>query len=361
MSSPQIPSWNHVVLVNDFDDGYWDDDFENAYPEAYKALTNLKPKYSQPGMYLEAIKTYNQYIDIAIGFYGGKMAVDYIYELTGSLPKGIVPKPMLNKKGAKRYIAGATYDNGTFVPLLTDEQKKAVVSADNELNINPEDIQFSEEKIPREIRRVVRKGIEEVHARRNARASYKESAALYTTDVVAQVLMNSDSIIDNPYTNLTDIEHQKKRMSLEDHIREYDEFHSHDDDEVVAIDVPIDSVSDRYSYANSVSSAYRQRLANETYILKIMKDAGMKVFTDSQLKNMSPELKSRYKNSDIFEYEDLLTKKERKKYAKKYRKESKKYAKDIAKHRASSDRALANLLSSRSIINIISEEMDPDE
>ena len=87
----------------------------------------------------------------------------------------------------------------------------------------------------------------------------------------------------------------------------------------------------------------------------------MKVFTDSQLKNMSPELKSRYKNSDVFEYEDLLTKKERKKYAKKYKKESKKYAKDIARHRASSDRALANLLSSRSIVNIINEEMDPDE
>ena len=351
----KIPEWNHVILVNDFNDGYWDDDFEFACPEAFKALTNLKPKYSQPGMYMEPIKIYNKYIDIAYEFYGGEMAVRFIQKKTGMLPKGIVPRPALNKKGAKKYVAGATYDSGVYVPELSAEQREKL-SEKYIMDVNPEDIHFSEEKIPRQIRRAIRRGVEEVQARRNARASYKESSALYTTDVISQVMLNADKILEDPYTNLDDINASASGMSLEDHVREYDKRHEHDDEEYREIDAPIDDVNDMYSYANSYTSAYRQRLANDTYVLKIMRDAGMSIFTDRQLMHMSPDMKVRYRN--VFGGDAMMTKKEFKKYSKKYEKDTKKYQKEVSKHRASADRALANLLSSRSIINVINEEMD---
>ena len=354
----EIPEWNFIVLFNDFDDGYWDDDFETAAPEAFTALQNIKRKHGDPATYDEAMATYKKYIDVAYEFYGGKMAVEFIKETTGQYPKGIVPPPKLNKKGEKKYVAGAQYDIGKYVPTLTNDQQQAIAE-EYVKDIDPEDIQFSDEKIPRNIRRRLRKDINDIRARNNARASYKDSTAQFTTDVITQIIMHSEDIINDPYRDIDDIiDDRNNGMGLKEHVKLYDKRHEYDDDDYVIVDAPVVD-NDRYSYAGGMTSAYQQQIANDTYVLRIMQEHGMKAFTSKELEEMSPSRKAYYRN--IFGIDAVMSEKERKKYNKQYKKQTKQYKKKMAKHTADSDRSLASLLSSRSVVNMLQEGFNEND
>lgn len=359
MSNPYgVPDWNFTILVNDFGDNYWNDDFERECPEAANALMNINRKCSDPAEYEEAIELYNRYIQEAYDFYGGKIAVDFIKKKTGQLPKGIKKPPKLNGKGKKKYIAGAQYDIGKFVPI-TDDNEMVRLTEKYDSRVSGEELQYSSEKLPREVRRQLRKDIGGMISRRNARSSYKESTAMYTTDILAQVIMNQDKIINDPYSSAIDIGHDDtSNMSLEEHIALYDETHK-EIDGPQEIDVPISQSNDRYVYANSYSSSYAQKVANDTYVLELMKKANLTKFSSKELDRMSDEQKQKYRS--VFGTEALMSKKESKALRKKYRKQTKQYKNDMTKHMSDSNRALASLLSSRSVVNMISEGMDPDE
>lgn len=359
MSNPYgVPDWNFTILVNDFGDNYWNDDFERECPEAANALMNINRKCSDPAEYEEAVELYNRYIGVAYDFYGGKIAVDFIKKKTGQLPKGIKKPPKLTGHGKKKYIAGAQYDIGKYVPVVSKDEMKQLTEIYN-VGISKKEPEYSADKLPRQIRRQLRKDIGGMISRRNARSSYKESTAMYTTDILAQVIMNQDKIINDPYSSAIDSGRDDiSTMSLDEHVALYDETHK-ESEGLPEINVPVAESNDRYYYANSYSSSYSQKLANDNYVLELMKKANLTRFSSKELDRMTDTQKQRYRS--VFGTEALMSKKESKQLRKKYKKQTKQYKNDMTKHMSDSNRALASLLSSRSAVNMISEGMDEDE
>ena len=353
-----MPYWILIIVVNVFGDNYWSDSFEKECPEAAEALLNINEKYSDPAEYEAAIELYNRYIGVAYDYYGGKIAVKYIKKLTGLLPRGITNPPKMTDKCKKKYLAGAQFDIGKHVPIIDKDAMSKLTDIYNK-GIDGSDPEYSEEKPPRQIRRQLRKDVAGMISKRNARASYKESTAMYTTDILYQVIANRDKIINDPYSNiLDDARDDIYNMSLDEHVRYYED-NNKEPDPLHEINVEVNDRNDRYSYANSYSLSYSQRLANDRYVLELMKRAGMTHFGKKELSRMSDEQKQRYR--DVFGAEALMTKHESKKELKKYKKQTKQYKNDMTRHMSDSNRALASLLSSRSVVNMIAEGMDEDD
>lgn len=359
MSNPYgIPDWNFTILVNDFGDNYWNDSFEKECPEAAEALLNIHDKYSDPASYEEAMRLYNRYIGEAYEYYGGKIAVKYIKKTTKQLPRGIINPPKLNGKGKKKYLAGAQFNVGKYVPVIEGDKLKKLIDIYNK-DVSGNEPDYSKHAIDRTIRRELRRGISGMISKHNARASYKESTAMYTTDILYQVIANRDKITSDPYNDILYTEsNDVYNMSLDEHVKYYEEMNK-EPDSLVEVNVNIPELNDRYAYSNSISSTYSQRLANDRYVFEIMRQYGMTKFGKKERARMTEDQKHHYKN--VFGSEVMMSKKEKKKQTKKYKKQTKKYKNDMTRHMSDSNRALASLLSSRSAVNMIAERMDEDD
>ena len=82
----QIPDWNFTILVNDFDDGYWDTGVENECPKEFIAISNLSKKYRNYLDWASAMQIYEDNIQAIIDYYGGQMLIDFMFEAAVDYP-----------------------------------------------------------------------------------------------------------------------------------------------------------------------------------------------------------------------------------------------------------------------------------
>lgn len=337
-----VPEWNFTILMNDFDDDYWDDDFERYNPEAFYALSNLNRKCNTIEMYEEQKEIYDKYIPEAEKFYGGPLAIKFLRKEFGNV-KGLPKPPKLKNKLMKKYVEGAYYQLGKYVPKIDTSVLK---SAEHEqlAGVDFSNVKFVPPDVPKEVLKKTAKIIADSRLTGNTKAS----TVSFSTDIISQIAENVDAISNNPFLDIDKaISGNLSMLSLDEHERLYDE---RVEAEKLAAEREELSTDDEVSYGSTYGS-YRSRLKSSIYVYKSLEKAGQKPFADEQLAEMSDARKQLLSN--YLGAETVMTPKELKKLKKQRKKELKKYNEDFAKHRSETNRALANILSSQSILNRI--------
>ena len=324
------------ILVNNFNDGYQDRDFESEHPEAYKALSNIHKVSPDIETYEKDIATYNRYIDEAESYYGGKVALKYLRKKFGEI-KGYPTKPKLKKKLEKKYNSAIQYSIGKhFDPITVDE----IAELDAKLyapTVPIEEIEFEAPTLTRNLKRAVRAEINSSSLKRNKIAS----EVAFSVDIISQISSSIDEIMDDP----NNINSDDKIMKLKEHLDFWDATHDENTYDDVSSEDLLPSSSDYSMYGRRINNG------TSTFIYKKMIEAGLKPFDDDALSSMSDDKKQLYSRELGSEY--VMTPKQLKKYRKKQKKAQKEYNKEYGKHIASSNRALLSMLSSRDRLNKI--------
>jgi hypothetical protein len=336
-----VPDWNFIILMNEFDDDYWDDDFERANPEAFHALSNINRKCSSVEQYEEQMEIYNKYIPEAEAFYGGPLAIKFLREEFENV-KGLPRPPKLKSKLMKKYIEGAYYQHGKYVPKINESVIKA---AEDKIqsDIKLEEVKFVEPEVSKEFIRKTAKVINESRLS----VAHKASEISFNTDIIAQIAANADMLSANPYMEINAaLTNGLASLSIEEHEKLYDE--NAEEEALLKEREPIDGSDDDVpSYSSRDSYAKRNR--SSIYIAKVLDKAGQMPFTRDQVNGMTESRKSMLSN--YFGKEAFMTPKQLKKLKKQRKKEMQRYQEMYAQSQADTNRALANILTSNSIIN----------
>ena len=337
-----VPEWNFTILMNDFDDDYWDDDFERYNPEAFYALSNLNRKCNTIEMYEEQKEIYEKYLPEAEKFYGGPLAIEFLRKEFGNV-KGLPRPPKLQGKLMKKYVEGAYYQLGKYIPKI---DSSVIKEAEREQlkGVDFSNVKFVPPDEPKEVLRKTAKLI----ADSKLTGNHKASSVSFSTDIISQIAENVDVIANNPFMDIDKaLFSNLSTLSLAEHERLYDE---REEAEKLAAEREELSSSEDISYGSTIGN-YRNRLRSSIYVYKSLEKAGQKPFADEQLAEMSQGRKDLLAN--YLGAEAVLTPKELKKLKKKRKKEMKQYEEQYSRHQSETNRALSNILSSQSILSKI--------
>lgn len=337
----QIPDWNFKILINDFGDDYWDDDFESSHPEAFKALSNLNDVYGTIPEYEEAIEIYDKYIGEAEEFYGGKMAMKYLKKTFGNI-KGYKKRPKLKSKLRKHYSEDVIYRTGRFYEPLTDvETYELDKKAFGDNGKDPSTFEYDYPYIDRNRRRAAKAALTNNILGRNKAGS----EITFATDIISQIAYNYENNVDF-FDNIDIRRDFSKRdlsdLSIEEHERLYDVEHEPQYNDLSGSDLL--NNGDGMVYSMGTQSRYLNKLSVSAYVYRALVEANQLPFTKEELDNMSDARKKFY--SSELGIEAVMTPHELKKYKKKRRKQMKQYEKEYKQHQAVSSRALAAMMTS---------------
>lgn len=347
-----IPAWNFQLLVNVFeDDNYWDVSLQEDNPEAYEAITSIGKKYGDIAAYEDALELYNKYEPQIIEYYGGEKVVDFIMEEFDTIPVGIMKPPKLKNKLKEKYIKGINYSTGKYyAPVSSEEQldwdKDRFVDGNQAANELP--------RMSRHLKRALRSIINRTDA--------SASSVYFNTDIIAQIRNGN-------YESEESMDDRVTRMSVDEHVKMYDKRHGTEYKELTneeKLALINDDKNTANSYVPRYSLAQSQQVSTSIFIKKMMIKSGLNPISDRERSNMTTaEIKrlATFLGAE-YVYDDKMMKKmikKSEKLKKRAEKERLRYDRDYAHHNASVERALTNLLTSRSRIQHLADWEDDDE
>lgn len=343
-----IPEWVFELLINIYeDDNYWDVSLQEDLPEVYEAITSIGKKYGNIVEYEKAMKLYEEYEPKVIEYYGGQMAVDYIIKEFGVIPVGIIKPPKLKSKLRAQYVEGVNYEIGKYYTPMTPEEQVELTSGLFGEEGNPAGTELPD--ITRTLKRTLRAI--------NSKSAISASNIYFDTDIISRIRNGNLEAED---------EAAEKHYSFDELVKAYDKrmntpkFHDLTPEEIKEF------VSDV-----KVSNPYHYSLMDDTnipidiLIKKIMIRSGLDPIPRQRKKHMSRAQLERYAQylGAEYVYDDKTMKKlvkEADKYRRNAEKEKARYEKNYQKHNASSNRALAKLLSQRSRLEKSNNDWDDD-
>lgn len=344
-----MEEWSYQILTNEFeDDNYWDTALQDSMPEAYEMISSIGKKYGDISEYERALELYNMYEPQIIDYYGGEQAVDFIIEEFGIIPVGIIKPPKLKGKLKAQYVKGISYQYGVYYDPMTPERQMELDKSRFDEEGNPE----ADELVP--LTRSLKRALRTITVRENRKASQ----VYFNTDIISQIR-------DGSYYDSEDVCSDKWRnMSIEEHIR--------CNDEAAAPTYNYLSQEEMRAFVTGEKSKYQYTLTSgepitvDIMIKKAMIDAGLNPISDEERKNMNPAQMRRlatYLGAENV-YDDKTMKKlikKTEKSKKRAEKEREKYNRNYNDHRASVDRALTDMLTSRSRISRLIKDMEDDD
>ena len=348
MLPKELENAEFEILINVFDDdNYWDMSLQEDMPEAYAAITSIGKKYSDITDYEDALELYNKYEPQIIEYYGGQKAIDFIADEFDVIPVGIIKPPKLRNKLREKYIQGISGGVGRYYdPVTPEEQMEWDKNRFGEEG-NPAGTELP--NITRSLKRALRSTV--------IKKSMGASATAFNTDIISQIRNGDFSSSDESARESIG------NMSYEDHMKMYDKRYSEKYDKV--------SVEELRAYLNDTTPEYRYSMLPDSEIpidilvKKLMIKSGLKPMTDEKRKHLTDRERSRLLSyiDATYVYDDKAMRKLIKKTEKENKnreKERSRYAKAYDKHVATTDRALTNLLTSRSRIARMFSGMEDD-
>lgn len=347
-----IPAWNFQLLVNVFeDDNYWDVSLQEDNPEAYEAITSIGKKYSDIAEYEEALALYNKYEPQIIEYYGGEKVVDYIMENYDTIPVGIIKPPKLKSKVKEKYIKGINYSTGKYYPPVSSEEQ---VDWDKDRFTDGNHDADQLPRMSRHLKRALRTIINKTDT--------SASSVYFNTDIIAQIRNGN-------YESEECLDDKISRMSVDEHVKMYDKRHKTEYRELTN-EEKLALINDDKNTANSYVPRYSlvqpQQVSTSIFIKKMMIKSGLNPISDGERSNMTTaEIKrlATFLGAE-YVYDDKMMKKmikKSEKLKKKAEKERDRYDKDYRQHNASVERALTNLLTSRSRLQHLADWEEDDE
>lgn len=347
-----IPAWNFQLLVNVFeDDNYWDVSLQEDNPEAYEAITSIGKKYGDIAAYEDALELYNKYEPQIIEYYGGEKVVDFIMEEFDTIPIGIMKPPKLKNKLKEKYIKGINYSTGKYYPPVSSEEQ---VDWDKDRFT---DGNHDADQLPR-MSRHLKRALRSI----NNRTDTSASSVYFNTDIIAQIRNGN-------YESEESMDDRVTRMSVDEHVKMYDKRHEPQYDELTndeKLALISDDENNTNSYVPRYSLAQSPQISSSIFIKKMMIKSGLNPISDRERSNMTTaEIKrlATYLGAE-YVYDDKMMKKmikKSEKLKKRAEKERQRYDRDYVRHNADVERALTNLLTSRSRIQHLADWDDDDE
>jgi hypothetical protein len=325
-----IPAWNFELLVNIFeDDNYWDVSLQEDMPEAYEAITSIGKKYGNIADYEDALEIYNKYEPQIIEYYGGEKAIDFIVDEFDIIPVGIIKPPKLKNKLKAKYIEGINYSTGKYYEPVSVEQQLEWDQGRFEDDGNPAGTEIP--AITRSLKRALR-------ATKLKRSS-ATSEVFFNTDIISQ--------IQNGNFKSEDEMDRMDHMTIKECMEFYDKLHEPQYEELSQNEIRklIEGES-----APKFSLVSETAIPMDILIKKLMIRSGLKPITEESKSKMDRSELQRLATylGPEYVYDEKTFKKLVKKSEKRKERQKKEYDIEYRKHKADTNRALANLLTDKS-------------